>query len=153
MVESLCMRCKDLCTWSYVCCVAGQPAVAGQTSRCPCIRLSKYSYKYREGHGPRHQVGRSDASRDETPLHGATSGRSGVARSISSYNVPIPTPSTDRLKGAKHSPRSSRHACRGLFWAAFRFTSRYLYEHAAPKCGYRTILTGNVLEEVRVCQT
>ena len=50
MVESLCMRCKDLCTWSYVCCVAGQPAVAGQTSRCPCIRLSKNSYKYREGH-------------------------------------------------------------------------------------------------------
>ena len=28
-----------------------------------------------------------------------------------------------------------------------------LYEHAAPKRGYRTFLTGNVLEEVRVCQT
>jgi hypothetical protein len=46
VVESLCMRCKDLFTWNCtaLCCVTGQPAVAGRSVESrDAFALSKYS--------------------------------------------------------------------------------------------------------------
>ena len=107
MVESLCMRCKDLCTWSYVCCVAGQPAVAGQTSR-RVLALSKNSLSTVKRHATG-QVGRSDASRDETSLAWSDEREVGCGTQhlvIQCSDSHARDRSTK--KGAKHSPRSSR---------------------------------------------